>query len=415
MNRPVCVDLFAGVGGMSLGFEQAGFEVACAVEIDPVHSAAHRFNFPGAPVICGSVTELTGADIRSRSGLGDRRVDVVIGGPPCQGFSMIGKRALEDERNALVGHFMRIVRELDASYFVMENVKGLTIGAHRQFLDELVEAFGAAGYDVVAPWKVLNAAWFGVPQHRERLFLLGAKRGLRLPSYPDPVTNPAGKKPVRAGLPSGPTVADALFDLPDAEKFDALRTGDSVIAELSRPSAYAAVLRGLEQDSEDFSHCRRWNPDVMTASTRSDHNDVSRKRFAETPNGNVEPVSRFLKLDPAGICNTLRAGTDEQRGAFTAARPIHPVYARCITVREMARLHSYPDWFRFNWTKWHGAREVGNSVPPRLARAVGAQVMAALGIRPVKPEGCIELGDEAYVLVDKTSAAALLSKDSAAY
>jgi DNA (cytosine-5)-methyltransferase 1 len=415
MNRPVCIDLFAGVGGLSLGFEQAGFDVACAVEIDPVHSAAHRFNFPDTPVICGSVTELTGAEIRRRSGLGDGKVDVVVGGPPCQGFSMIGKRALEDDRNALVGHFMRIVCELGASYFVMENVKGLTIGKHRQFLDEVVEEFQKAGYDVLVPWKVLNAGWFGVPQHRERLFLLGAKKGLPLPSYPEPFTNLSGKKALSASLPAGPTVADALYDLPDAEDFEALRGGDAVRAVLSAPSPYAAVLRGIVDDPEDYSHRRRWNSEVMTASTRSDHNEVSRRRFAETANGAVEPVSRFLKLDPAGVCNTLRAGTDEQRGAFTAARPIHPVHPRCITVREMARLHGYPDWFRFNWTKWHGAREVGNSVPPGLGRAVGTRIVAALGITPSRPDQIVELGDESFVLVDKSSATALLSKDLTAY
>jgi DNA (cytosine-5)-methyltransferase 1 len=415
MNRPVCVDLFAGVGGLSLGFEQAGFDVACAVEIDPVHSAAHRFNFPHTPVICGSVIELTGTEIRRRSGLGDRKVDVVVGGPPCQGFSMIGKRVIEDERNALVGHFLRIVCELDASYFVMENVKGLTIGEPRQLLDEIVEDFENAGYDVLMPWKVLNAAHFGVPQHRERLFLMGAKKGLPVPSYPVPYTNPSGRKAISDSLPAGPTVADALYDLPDAEDYDVLVKSDAVRTELSAPSAYAAVMRGIVDDPEDFSHRRRWDRSVMTASTRSKHSDVSRRRFAETANGAVERVSRFLRLDPAGICNTLRAGTDEKRGAHTAARPIHPVHARCITVREMARLHGYPDWFRFNWTKWHGAREVGNSVPPGLGRAVGSRIVAALGISPTRPEHEIDLGDESFIFVDKSSAKVLLSKDSSAY
>lgn len=408
-DRPVCVDLFSGVGGMSLGFEQAGFDVACAVEIDPVHSAAHKFNFPHTPVLCDSVEDLTGTSIRAKSGMGDRKVDVVIGGSPCQGYSMIGKRSLDDPRNALVGHFMRIVIELDASYFVLENVKGLTIGNHRKFLDEIVEGFTAAGYDLVMPWKVLNAAWFGVPQHRERLFLVGAKRGLALPIYPEPVTNPAGKKKVSDLLLTGPSVSDAIADLPDAETFDELRSGDSVRTALGEPSLYASVLRGITADESDFSYPRVWDHTVMTSSTRSEHNAVSRQRFRSTAPGVVEPVSRFLKLDPNGICNTLRAGTDEKRGAFTAARPIHPVHPRCITVREMARLHGYPDWFRFNWTKWHGAREVGNSVPPPLARTVGTMIMGSLGINPVKPRESLELGPETLVLADKTSATAVFA------
>ena len=172
MNRPVGVDLFSGVGGMSLGFEQAGFDVVAAVEIDPVHAAAHAFNFPETTVIARSVQDLSGQDIRALAGIGDRRVDVVFGGAPCQGFSMIGKRSLEDPRNRLVRDFVRIVRELDASYFVFENVKGITVGRHRGFLDELIAEFSSVGYAVETRWRVLNAASYGVPQNRERLILM---------------------------------------------------------------------------------------------------------------------------------------------------------------------------------------------------------------------------------------------------
>ena len=407
--RPVCVDLFAGVGGLSLGFEQAGFDVACAVEIDPVHSAAHLHNFPHTPVICDDVEKLDAETIRERSGLGRRHVDVVVGGSPCQGYSMIGKRSLDDERNKLVVHFMRMVVDLDASYFVLENVKGLTIGKHRQFLDEIVEGFEAAGYDVVLPWKVLNASWFGVPQSRERLFLMGAKKGLPLPSYPEAVTNPARGRAAGGALPAGPSVHDALADLPDAEAFPELATRDAVETVLGAPSDYVKALRGETRHADDFSYARDWDPRVMTASTTSNHTEETRRRFAATPHGKVEPTSRFLRLDPVGVCNTLRAGTDEKRGAYTAARPINPFFPRCVTVREMARLHGYPDWFRFNWTKWHGARQVGNSVPPPLGRAVGSSVMKALGVAPSVPTETLALGDERLVLVDRSEAIRILA------
>src|SRR5208283_2426639 len=105
-----------------------------------------------------------------------------------------------------------------------------------------------------------------------------------------------------------------------------------------------------------------------------------------------EPVSRFHKLDPHGICNTIRAGTASDRGAFTSPRPIHPSSPRCITVREAARLHSYPDWFRFHVTKWHGFRQIGNSVPPLLAQAVAAQIAAQLKPMP-PPQKPVKLGD----------------------
>lgn len=114
---------------------------------------------------------------------------------------------------------------------------------------------------------------------------------------------------------------------------------------------------------------------LLTGSLLTDHTELSRQRFAAIAPDDVEPVSRFKKLALNGICNTLRAGTASDRGAFTSPRPIHPTVPRVITVREAARLHSYPDWFRFHATKWHGFRQIGNSVPPLLARAVGGQIM----------------------------------------
>jgi DNA (cytosine-5)-methyltransferase 1 len=129
------------------------------------------------------------------------------------------------------------------------------------------------------------------------------------------------------------------------------------------------------------------------------------KRFQDTLPGKTEPISRFLKLDPEGVCNTLRAGTASNRGAFTSPRPIHPFTPRCITVREAARLHSYPDWFRFHATKWHGFRQVGNSVPPFLAKAVASEIIKALGVYPSKPIEVGEIGDEKWLSLDMSQAA----------
>ena len=132
--------------------------------------------------------------------------------------------------------------------------------------------------------------------------------------------------------------------------------------------------------------------------------DISRRRFKETGFGKVEPISRLFKLDPDGISNTLRAGTDASRGAFTSPRPIHPKHNRCVTVREMARLHGFPDWFRFHQTKWHGARQIGNAVPPPLAKAVAAEIVKALGIKPTRPQTVMALGDEALLTKDLSEA-----------
>ncbi|WP_281978879.1 DNA cytosine methyltransferase [Pseudorhizobium flavum] len=408
MTRPIGIDLFAGAGGLSLGFEQAGFDVVAAVEIDPVHCAVHKFNFPNCAVLPRSVSSVTGADIREAAGLAsDAKVDVVFGGPPCQGFSMIGQRSLDDPRNRLVYDFVRLVTELDASYFVFENVKGLTVGRQRKFLEEVVEAFQSAGYEVRLPWKVFNAADYGVPQLRERLILMGCKKGLDLPSFPEAITRAAVSS--SSTLPAGPTVSEAIGDLPDADVFEELVNTDFVPhAQFGEPSRYAAELRGLTNDAWHFGYKRKWDPTVLTSSWRTDHTAISRRRFAETPSGQTEPISRFYKLDAQGVSNTLRAGTDGARGAFTSPRPIHYKHSRCVTVREMARLHGFPDWFRLHSTKWHGARQIGNSVPPPLARAVATSIVRAIGVEAVRPSELVELGDEALLYTTVGEAAQLL-------
>lgn len=411
-NRPIGIDLFAGAGGMSLGFEQAGFDVVAAVEIDPIHCAVHKFNFPDTAVIARSVVGLSGAEIRLAAGIGSRPVDCVFGGPPCQGFSMIGHRVLDDPRNNLVLEFMRIVSELDARTFVFENVKGLTVGKHRAFLDELVQAFDEAGYDVQLPWNVLDAAKYGVPQHRQRLILFGAKKGSKLPKYPPQRTNPADEKKPVNGLPFGPTCKDALGDLPDADKFATLMDTDEVrTTAFGKPSLYASAMRCLSNDAWHLSYVREWNPAILTSSARTTHTDISKRRFSETEPGAVEPISRFFKLPPKGLSNTLRAGTDGARGAFTSPRPLHYSHDRCITVREMARLHGFPDWFRLHSTKWHGARQIGNAVPPPLAKAIAEAVVKALGMRPGRPKRTMQLGDPSLLYLVLVNASALFGVD----
>ncbi len=407
MSRPIGVDLFAGAGGMSLGFEQAGFDVKAAVEIDPVHCAVHKFNFPVCAVIPKSIANVSGAEIRAAAGIGRSAVDCVFGGPPCQGFSLIGHRSFDDPRNALVMEFVRIVAELKSRTFVFENVKGLTVGKHRAFLREIAEAFDQAGYNVRLPWRVLDAASYGVPQHRERLFLIGARKGLPLPEYPAALVRPADDDTEELfDLPRGPSCADALGDLPDADGFAELIETDCVkLRFFGAPSRYAAELRGLGKQGH-YGYARDWDRSTMSSSWRTDHTPISRRRFGETPHGETEPISRFFKLSPAGLSNTLRAGTDGARGAFTSPRPIHYLYPRCVTVREMARLHGFPDWFRLHATKWHGARQIGNSVPPPLARAVGAQILMAVDVTPSRARAHVALGDPALLYFEAREAAA---------
>jgi DNA (cytosine-5)-methyltransferase 1 len=392
MNRPIGIDLFAGAGGMSLGFEQAGFDIAAAVEIDPIHCATHEYNFPYSPVICASVIDLSGDEIRRRASLGDRDVDVVFGGAPCQGFSLMGKRILDDPRNQLVFHYVRLVQELHPKYCVFENVRGLTIGKHASFLSELIAALGAIGYRVLMPYRVLNAADYGVPQDRRRLFLVAARQDLPLPNYPQ-------------SWPEKITVWEAIGDLPNADDFAELDGADAVYTDWDTESDYGRKLRGFDRNRDDYSYLRQFDFNLLTSSLRTKHTSLSRSRFLATLPGKTESISRFRKLDPQGLCNTLRAGTDSARGAHTSPRPIHPFLPRLITVREAARLHSYPDWFRFHMTKWHGCRQIGNSVPPLLAKALAGELIKTLDIQPVPPQKMLILGEAALLSLDMSGAA----------
>lgn len=394
MSRPTAIDLFCGAGGLSLGFEQAGFDVVSAVEIDPVHAGVHSYNFPTCKTFCRNIEEITGNELMC----GRDSIDVIIGGPPCQGFSLIGKRDMSDHRNSLVMQYMRIVSEVKPRYFVMENVAGITIGDAKQILDSAIEYIESFGYSVVKPYKVLNAQDYGVPQSRKRLFLLGYRSDQTVPCYPE-----------RKG--KCVTVGDAISDLPDIDSFETLLESDCVQYDITPKSEYATMLHSIDKDATDYSIRRKWNDKIITGEMRTVHTEKSKARFHNTLPGQVEPVSRFLKLSNDSVCNTLRAGTDKSRGAYTSPRPIHPIYDRCISVREAQRLHSFPDWFRVHSTKWHGFREVGNSVPPMLARSIGEQIISALNVTPVLPDETINFGDERFLYANTTEAANLLEED----
>ena len=192
----------------------------------------------------------------------------MFGGAPCQGFSLIGHRVLDDPRNRLILEFVRLTVELDARYFVFENVKGLTIGDHRRLLDELIEAFDEEGYNVVMPYRVLNAADFGVPQDRRRLFLMGAKKGLRLPKYPEGV---AGRRT---------TVWQAIGDLPEAEQYrELIETMPLRTRNSARRRHMRACCGDLPRTTQDLSYPRKWDPTRLTSSMRTDHTPLSQRRF----------------------------------------------------------------------------------------------------------------------------------------
>ncbi len=363
------------------------------------------------------------------------RIDVIFGGPPCQGYSTIGKRLVDDKRNQLVFHFLRLIREIRPRYFVMENVPGMLLGGHASIMTQLREEFADAGYETSTP-QLLNAADYGVPQDRRRVFLLGwdQRSGERPLQHPSPTVERIPKRP-GAGIlqllvqerPRGPSVGEAIGDLPDLDSFVELLETDSVRlsqsafermeAEVVRRAKagqpYAFFLRHPVLDPDNYAPHRIWEPEILTSSMRTVHTPLSISRFAATSPGETETVSRFFRLPEDGLCNTLRAGTGSERGAHTSPRPIHPSLPRVISVREAARLHSFPDWFRLHQTKWHGFRQVGNAVPPLLARAVAQQIVRIIGGKPSRREHNVPLGDPSLLTLTMDGAARHFGADRA--
>jgi len=375
-KRPIGVDLFCGAGGMTLGFEQAGFDVIAAFDVEAWNIATHQKNFPKTKAVALDLAKASGKTLREHARLGNRTIDVVFGGPPCQGFSVGGKRDLDDERNLLVYEFAKLVRELRPRYFVMENVRGLLLEPVRSVLESFLRRVKRAGYAVVEPVVPLDAADFGVPQRRLRTFVLGYRKDLPAPSYPEPkaCVNEPGRQ-------YKPVVRDAIADLPEVELHEELLHTDVFTGELGEGSHYSRLLRGLARDRVDRSYPRKLPKNRLTGCFRTTHSRETRRRFAATPPGGAEPVSRYIRLDLDAVAPTIRAGTGVDHGSHTAPRPIHPTTPRCITAREAARLHSFPDWFEFHGTRWHNFRQIGNALPPLLARAVASQILELLESR----------------------------------
>jgi DNA (cytosine-5)-methyltransferase 1 len=374
-HRPIAIDLFAGCGGMSLGLEAAGFDIAVAVEFDAVHSLVHHFNFPYCQTICRDIAKVTSREIWELLKLKGYATDVslIAGGPPCQGFSLIGKRQIDDPRNSLVFEYLRIVGEIKPKYFIFENVPGMATGKHKQFLEELISEFEAIGYAINQPIKILDASEYGAPQKRRRLILIGSRKDVTMAKYPLAKTvdlNSAKKSAFTS-------VYDAISDLELIPAF--------IDTDLGIPASkldYSGKRKKYSvQPGDIFKLCHQRTVDTkIYGHIGSVHTQRSIDRFIVTEPGTVEPKSRFFKLSPTGLCNTLRAGTNSDKGAYTAPRPIHYSIPRCITVREAARLHTFPDWFQFHRTIWHGFREIGNAVIPLLSKELGSSVMGAMNI-----------------------------------
>lgn len=373
------IDLFAGVGGLTLGFRAAGIETVHAIDIEPSCAELFPQNFPESRFHERSVTSFTDKEIETELA---QDIDVVAGGPPCQGFSLIGLRDPKDERSSLIFEFRRFVRVVRPKYFVMENVPGMLSAEGGRWIEELIRQLQSDGYSVSDP-TVLNASEFGAPQERKRVFLLGTRldvsERLIAPSATHFSPRQTYSDSTKASLRKFVSVREAISDLPDIEKHEYLIEDHVVEYDKEPVSEYSRMMRGRGNYRSFFGDPPRdWDDRLCTSCKRIVHGEVLRKRFMETACGDTVPVSRLFKLRWDDVANTLRAGTPSSRGSYSSPRPVHPVEPRCISVREGARLQGFPDWFRFHPTKWHGFRQVGNSVSPIVAKAVGDKLVEAL-------------------------------------
>lgn len=349
--RPTAIDLFAGVGGLSLGFQMAGFNIVLANEQDQSIADAYMRNKPETEMLIGDITKIP---MRETFSPLSGKITAVIGGPPCQGFSQKGQRkSINDPRNYLFRSYFEVVKIVRPEFFVIENVPNLLTTENGVFKDEIIELFSEIGYRVSC--GVLCAADFGVPQDRHRTIIIGTLQ-------PAPISLPE---------PNGihTTVWDAISDLSYLESGEGLE-----IQEYRYPpqSPYQEMLR---TDS-----------DLLYNHIATKHSEVTLKRLQMIPPEGDKcslPEDQLTKsiysgtwcrMKKNGIARTITTRYDTpSSGEFT-----HPYLDRAITTREAARIQSFPDTFHFYGTKSSKMKQVGNAVPPLLAKAVAEKLLDAM-------------------------------------
>jgi DNA (cytosine-5)-methyltransferase 1 len=342
-----------------------------AIDIEPTLQSGYKLNFPKTLAVQASVADIDAATWKMF--IGKVRPDVVIGGPPCQGFSWIGKRRTNDPRNSLLHHFYRHVRLLRPKVFVMENVGGLLDVRNRHFLQTALEQV-AGRYRVLEP-HIVNAADFGAATNRKRVVVVGYD-----PSEVDEID---AKRLFAPKTESSATVRDAISDLPAPiiPSGEDLNFGWAKYPAIAKRhiSGYATDLRRKAPKGLGWAEALELHERGYISGLHTTHHsrEVAR-RYAQTPMGGTDKKTKSYKLEWNGICPTLRAGTGRDKGSFQAVRPLHPGKARVITVREAARLQGFPDWFVFHHTKWHSFRMIGNSVSPSVSKTLLARIRRKL-------------------------------------
>lgn len=366
LEAPIYADFFCGAGGLSWGFHRAGFKMSLANDIQECCIDTIALNHPeisGKHIIAGDINEVL-SNIKAVSRY--TKVDIVVGGPPCQGFSMANRqRLIDDPRNHLYKSFIQAIKILNPKFFVMENVRGM-LGAKKQ----IEEDFLNIGYTATA--HILNAKNFGVPQNRERVIFIGNRLGVNNEEIFEDIFNIANKRQVFV-------LADALYGMPALK---AKRKANATEVE-DFESGYTFALHG-DQDSNAyidtinegrdiqilFNHKARYNNerDIEIFGRMNPGDNSADPKIADImPYKRREKIfkDKYFKLESDKPCKTITAHMK-----FDCNMYIHPLQARGLTPREAARIQSYPDdyFFRGAYTKTY--MQIGNSVPPLLSEAI---------------------------------------------
>lgn len=371
---PTVIDLFAGVGGLSLGATRAGFTLSAAVEKDEIALAFHRLNFPKAVHSDADISKLKGSDLLKTAELKKGNLDGLIGGPPCQGFSIIGRKEFSDSRNSLFNHFFRLVKETKPKFYLAENVLGIQNEKFSSIIDDALDLV-REDY-VILPTIKLKASDYGAPTIRTRLFFIGYQR-----EFFDELTQedflPLAECPTTC-------VKDALAGLPReiSPDWQLEEDGWQSFDEISNKNFFSERLSGhVPKDVGDKDSIERYkNKKEVSGCLGTRHSDDVIARFSALLPGKKDPIMRSVKLKADGFCPTLRAGTGSDKGRYQAVRPVHPDFPRVITPREGARLQGFPDWFVFHPTKWHSFRQIGNSVSPIVSEIVLKKIYEKLSM-----------------------------------
>ena len=360
-GSPTSVDLFCGAGGLTLGLSNAQFETVLAADFWTPAAETFTANFPETAFTSADIRDLSAADVLKLGGLSSAPT-LVAGGPPCQGFSSAGARQASDHRNSLVGEFSRLVCELQPRAFLFENVEGfLTTGGGR-FVFDLLEPMIEAGYRVAV--RKLNVANWGVPQLRKRIIAIGLlDRPLPIPTPTHRAHGAPGVHHAGHGLlPLLPNIDDALAGLPTASMSPPGSPSDHYVPALSDTDLERVSLLGPGQTMRDLPE-------------RLQHASYQRRANRRVSDG--MPSERRGGA-PTGL-RRLRA--DEPSKAITSAASrefIHPHEDRPLTLRECARLQTFPDSFEFLGSRAERQVLVGNAVPPLFAECIGKQLFSTL-------------------------------------